>query len=60
MSDKITALHLSRDAYIYVRQSTTSQVMPMLMVRPNAWLKFERVENISRKALRCHSANGRC
>ena len=27
MSDKIKATHLSRDAYIYVRQSTTSQVM---------------------------------
>ncbi len=27
MSDKIKAIHLSRDAYIYVRQSTTSQVM---------------------------------
>ncbi len=27
MSEKITARHLSRDAYIYVRQSTTSQVM---------------------------------
>ena len=27
MSEKITTLHLARDAYIYVRQSTTSQVM---------------------------------
>ena len=27
MSDKITAIHLSRDAYIYVMQITTSQVM---------------------------------
>lgn len=27
MSDKITTIHLSRDAYIYVRQSTMSQVM---------------------------------
>ena len=27
MSDKITRLHLSRGASIYVRQSTTSQVM---------------------------------
>ena len=27
MSDKIADIHLSRDAYIYVRQSTASQVM---------------------------------
>ncbi|MCP4283027.1 MAG: recombinase family protein [Gammaproteobacteria bacterium] len=27
MSDKISAIHLSRDASIYVRQSTTGQVM---------------------------------
>jgi hypothetical protein len=27
MSDKITTIHLSRYAYIYVRQSTTNQVM---------------------------------
>ncbi len=27
MSDKIADIHLSRDAYIYVRQSTAGQVM---------------------------------
>ena len=27
MSEKITPLHLSRNAYVYVRQSTASQVM---------------------------------
>lgn len=46
MSDKITSIHLSRDACIYIRQSTTGQVMNNIESQHVQYKLCERAERL--------------